>query len=197
MEDGLDLYEAPADPRRRLVCFDARPYPLVSEARTAQAPRPGRRTRYDYEYKREGPANLFMHVARKAGWRHVAVTERRTGRDCAEQMRALGDEHFPAADRIRVVLDHLAGPPGLASAFNKIYACLSVRAAIRPRCVRASSRARSSSVNVTWYLAARPPGGRGSDARTSATCSRGIKVNCMPQACLFTGAPFNLCMTDY
>ena len=107
MEDVLDLYEAPADPRRPLVCFDERPYQLVSETRTPQLSRPGRAGRYDYEYKREGTANLFLHFAPKAGWRHVEVTERRTGRDFAQQMRALVDEHFPEAELVRVVLDNL------------------------------------------------------------------------------------------
>ena len=108
MEDVLDLYDAPADPQRPLVCFDERPYQLVSETRAPQPPRPGRAGRYDYEYKREGTANLFLHFAPQLGWRHVDVTERRTSRDFAHQMRALVDEHFPEALAIRVVLDNLS-----------------------------------------------------------------------------------------
>lgn len=107
MEDVLDLYAAPDDPQRPLVCFDELPYQLVSETRRPQPARPGRAARYDYEYKREGTANLFMHVAPHLGWRHVAVTERRTSRDFAHQMRALVDEHFPAAEVIRLVSDNL------------------------------------------------------------------------------------------
>jgi hypothetical protein len=107
MEDVLDLYEAPDDPQRPLVCFDELPYQLVSETRTPRPPRPGRAARYDYEYKREGTANLFMHVAPRLGWRHVDVTERRTALDFAHQMRALVDDHFPAAEVVRLVSDNL------------------------------------------------------------------------------------------
>jgi hypothetical protein len=108
MEDVLDLYEAPADPRRPLVCFDELPYQLVSETRTPRPVRPGRAARHDYEYKREGTANLFLHCAPHLGWRHVEVTERRTGRDFAHQMKALVDEHFPQAAVVRLVCDNLS-----------------------------------------------------------------------------------------
>jgi hypothetical protein len=107
LEDVLDLYELPEAPRRPVVCFDELPYQLVSETRTPQPPRPGRAGRYDYEYKREGTANLFLHFAPKLGWRHVAVTDRRTAQDFAQQMRALVDEHFPEAEVIRLVSDNL------------------------------------------------------------------------------------------
>jgi hypothetical protein len=107
MEDVLDLYAAPPDPRRPLVCFDELPYQLVSETRTPRPARPGRAARYDYEYKREGTANVFLHVAPHLGWRHVAVTARRTAQDFAHQMRALVDEHFPQAEVIRLVSDNL------------------------------------------------------------------------------------------
>ena len=107
MEDVLDLYAAPLDPRRPLVCFDELPYQLVSETRRPRPARPGRAARYDYEYKREGTANVFLHVAPHLGWRHVAVTARRTAQDFAHQMRALVDEHFPQAEVIRLVSDNL------------------------------------------------------------------------------------------
>jgi hypothetical protein len=119
MEDVLDLYAAPADPRRPLVCFDELPYQLVSETRTPRPARPGRAARYDYEYKREGTANLFLHVAPHLGWRHVEVTERRTAQDFAHQLKALVDEHFPAAEVIRLVSDNLNThtPAALYAAF--------------------------------------------------------------------------------
>jgi DDE superfamily endonuclease len=119
MEDVLDLYAAPADPRRPLVCFDEQPYQLVSETRRPQPARPGRAGRYDYEYKREGTANLFMHCAPHLGWRHVEVTDRRTARDFAHQLKALVDEHFPAAEVIRLVSDNLNThtPAALYAAF--------------------------------------------------------------------------------
>ncbi len=68
---------------------------------------PGQSERCDYEYKRNGTANLFVSVAPQAGWRHVEVTERRTKLDYAERMRDLVDVHFPDADMVRVVLDNL------------------------------------------------------------------------------------------
>lgn len=108
MEDVLDLYAEPPDPRRPRVCFDELPYQLVSETRPSLPPGSGRPQRVDYEYKREGTANLFLVAQPEAGWRHLDVTERRTGQDFAEQMRALVDVHFPDAQVIRVVLDNLS-----------------------------------------------------------------------------------------
>jgi hypothetical protein len=107
MEDVLDLYAEPFDPQRPVVCFDECPVQLIGETRLPQPAAPGRQRRVDYEYQRNGTANLFMLVQPLAGWREVTVTERRTGRDFAEQMRRLVDEHFPTATRIRVVLDNL------------------------------------------------------------------------------------------
>jgi hypothetical protein len=107
MEDVLDLYTEPFDPTRPLVCFDECPVQLVGETRTPVPAAPGRSRRVDYEYQRNGTANLFMLVQPQAGWRQVTVTARRTKVDFAEQMRALVDEFFPQAERIRVVLDNL------------------------------------------------------------------------------------------
>lgn len=107
MEAVLDLYEAPHDPRRPRVCFDELPYQLLAETRAPLPARPGHPTRVDYEYQREGTANLFLCFDPHAGWRQVTVTARRTKRDFARQMQALVDVHYPQADCIRVVLDNL------------------------------------------------------------------------------------------
>jgi hypothetical protein len=107
MEDLLDLYEEPYDPRRPLVCFDELPYQLVSEVRQPLPLRPGQPERYDYEYRREGVCNLFLFFEPLRGWRHVEVTERRTAQDFAHQMRALVDEYLPDAAVIRLVVDNL------------------------------------------------------------------------------------------
>lgn len=112
MEDVLDLYAEPLDPLRPVVCFDEVPYQLVGETRVPIPAGPGRSRRIDYEYRRCGTANLFLLVQPLAGWRHVAVTERRTNRDFAGQMQALVDVHFPEAERIRVVLDNLSSHSG-------------------------------------------------------------------------------------
>lgn len=107
MEDVLDLYNEPADPKRPLVCFDETPEQLIGESRLPIAAEPGATERVDYEYVRYGMVNLFMFLAPWSGWRHVKITERKGNIDFAECMRDLVDVHFPAADRVRVVLDNL------------------------------------------------------------------------------------------
>jgi transposase len=113
MEDVLDLYEEPADPKRPVVCFDETPRQLIGEARIPVRAEPGKRARYDYEYVRNGTANVFMFVDVNRPWRHAKVTDHRTCSDFADCMRDLVDLHYPEADRIRVVLDNLsAHSPG-------------------------------------------------------------------------------------
>jgi len=107
MEDVLDLYAAPPDPLRPLVCFDECPYQLVGDVQPSVPVAPGYPERRDYEYERKGTCNLFMLVQPAAAWRHVTVTDRRTKADFAQQMRILVDERFPEAVVIRVVLDNL------------------------------------------------------------------------------------------
>ena len=107
MEDVLDLYAEPEDPKRPRVCFDECPYQLISEVRTVIPAAPGQVQRQDYEYKREGTCNLFMMVCPERGWRHVKVTARRTILDVAHCLKDLVDVHFPDAEVIRLVLDQL------------------------------------------------------------------------------------------
>lgn len=107
MEDILDLYAEPEDPKRPVVGFDECPYQIVEEVRQPVSAKPGQPERFDYEYKRNGTCNLFLTVEPKRGQRHVEVTERRTKEDFAHQMKALVDERFPEADVIRVVIDNL------------------------------------------------------------------------------------------
>jgi hypothetical protein len=107
MEDVLDLYAEPADPKRPLVCFDEMPYQMLSDVRPPQPCAPGRVAREDYEYRREGTCNLFLHFAPHEGWRHVEVTERRTAIDVAYELRAMADVYFPDAEVIRLVWDNL------------------------------------------------------------------------------------------
>ncbi len=107
MEDVLDLYAAPYDPRRPVVCFDELPYQLRKHVVPPHPCAPGRPQREDYEYDREGTCNLFISFQPLQGWRHVDVTAQRTAQDFAYQMQALVDVHFPEADSIRVVLDNL------------------------------------------------------------------------------------------
>jgi transposase len=107
MEDVLDLYEEPYDPKKPVVCFDEMPYQMVAETRNPQPAKPGRPARYDYEYERRGTANLFAIFEPKACWRHLDITDRRTATDFAHQMQALVDFHYPHSEKIRVVLDNL------------------------------------------------------------------------------------------
>jgi len=108
MEDVLDLYAEAPDPKRPVVCFDESPVQLIGEVREPIAAAPGQIERYDYEYRRNGTANLFVFVDAHRPWRKVKVTERRAAEDFAACMRELTDIHYPEAERIRVVLDNLS-----------------------------------------------------------------------------------------
>lgn len=120
MEDVLALYAEPPDPRRPVVCFDETPRQLIGEARVPIQAEPGKRARYDYEYVRNGTANVFMFIDAHRAWRHAKVTDRRACVDFAECMRDLVDIHYPLAERIRVVLDNLSAhkPSALYETFE-------------------------------------------------------------------------------
>ena len=120
MEDVLDVYTRPHDPARPLVCLDETSKQLVGETRTPEPMRPGQPARHDYEYKRNGTANIFMLFAPLEGWRHVEVTERRTAIDYANILRDLSDIHFPKAEKIVLVQDNLTthAPASLYEAFE-------------------------------------------------------------------------------
>jgi hypothetical protein len=120
MEDLLDPYAEPYDPRYPVVCFDASPYQLVSEVRQPLLVAPGQPGRYDYEYRREGTCHVRMFVQPLGGWRHVKVTDRRTTQDFAYCMKDWVDTHFTQAALISVVLDNLNThtPAALYEAFT-------------------------------------------------------------------------------
>jgi hypothetical protein len=107
MEDVLDVYHRPYDPRRPQVCLDEASKQLVGEVVQPLPAQPGRPERFDYEYVRNGTANLFMVSEPLLGWRAVQVTERRTARDFAEVLRWLAEDVHPEAERIVLVLDNL------------------------------------------------------------------------------------------
>ena len=108
MEDVLEVYQRPHDPMRPLVCLDETSKQLIIETRTPIAARPGQPARHDYEYERNGVANLFMMFAPLEGWRHVKVTDRRAAVDYAHALKDLSDTHFPDADKIVLVQDNLS-----------------------------------------------------------------------------------------
>lgn len=108
MEDVLDLYEQPYDQARPVVCFDERPCPLISDVRTPIPARPQKPRRRDYEYQRNGSANVFAYLQPMAGWREIQVTAHRKNQDFAHCMQHLCEDIFPGAEVIRVVLDNLS-----------------------------------------------------------------------------------------
>jgi hypothetical protein len=107
MEDVLDVYHRPYDPARPVVAVDETSKQLVGEAVHPLPPEPGRPERFDYEYVRNGTANLFMISEPRAGWRHVMVTDRRTAKDFAEVVRWLAEDVYPEAERVVLVMDNL------------------------------------------------------------------------------------------
>lgn len=107
MEDVLDVYARPYDPKRPQVCFDEQLVQLIAETRKPLPAKPGQPERFDYEYKRNGTRNLFVFFQPLAGQRHVLITERRTKLDYAEAMRCLVDEILPEAEMVVVVQDNL------------------------------------------------------------------------------------------
>lgn len=107
MEHILKLYQKPYDPKRPMVCFDEKSLQLLADITNKLVLKPGRASKQDYEYKRNGTRNLFIFVEPKAGFRHVLVTDRRTKQDFAFAMRYLVDVIYPDAERIDVVMDNL------------------------------------------------------------------------------------------
>jgi transposase len=107
MEDVLEVYHRPYHERRPLVCLDEVPVQLVGETRVPLPPRPGQPERYDYEYVRNGTANLFMVFQPLLGVRWVTVTERRTAKDLAEVLRELVEDIHDEAQKIVLVTDNL------------------------------------------------------------------------------------------
>ncbi len=120
MEEVLAVYTRPHDPTRPVVCLDETSKQLVSETRTPLPAEPGQPERVDYEYERQGTANLFMAVEPLTGQRHVTVTDRRTAVDFAQVVKALLEVHYPHAEKVVLVLDNLNThkPAALYQAFE-------------------------------------------------------------------------------
>jgi hypothetical protein len=107
MEDVLEVYHRPYDEKRPLVCLDEASKQLIGEVIEPIPAEPGQPERYDYEYTRNGTANLFMVSEPLAGWRAVKVTERRTSVDFAEVVRWLVEEVHEEAEVVVLVMDNL------------------------------------------------------------------------------------------
>ena len=119
MENVLDLYAEPPDPKYPVVCLDESPVQLIGEVREPIAAAPGQIERVDYEYRRCGTVNLFVAIDAHRPWRKVSVTQQRTAQDYAERLRELVDVDYPGATCIRVVQDNLSThtPGALYEAF--------------------------------------------------------------------------------
>lgn len=107
MEDVLEVYHRPYEPKRPLVCLDETRKELHSHLREPLPAKPGQPAREDYEYRRGGAANLFIWFEPLAGRRETKVTERHTRRDFAQLIQELVDVHYPDAEKIVLVLDNL------------------------------------------------------------------------------------------
>ena len=107
MEDVLEVYTRPYDPKRPQVCMDETSKQLLRDVCTPQPVQPGRPARVDYAYERGGVVNLFLFCEPLAGRRWVDVTEHRTKLDWAHQIRELIEVRYPEADHIVLVMDNL------------------------------------------------------------------------------------------
>jgi len=107
MEDVLEVYHLPYDPDYPVVCMDESSKQMVGEVHDPIPCKPGQPMRMDDEYVRNGVAEIFMEVEPLAGRRHVAVTERRTRKDWARQIKQMLDERYPGAVKVRLVMDNL------------------------------------------------------------------------------------------
>lgn len=107
MEDVLELYERPYDENAPVVCLDERPTPLHGETRKSLPAKPGRPARYDYEYVRNGTANVFCAVEPLAGKHITRATKNRNHREFAKMMNVV-DRRYPNAGTIHLVIDNLS-----------------------------------------------------------------------------------------
>ena len=107
MENVLEVYKRPYDPQHPVVCFDEQSKQLVGEITTPIPAAPGQPERCDYEYVRNGTANLFMLNEPLTGQRYVTVTPRRTKLDFAGQMKMLAEEFYPQVPTLTLVMDNL------------------------------------------------------------------------------------------
>jgi len=107
MEDVLEVYHRPHDPRRPVVCMDEQPVQLIKETRQPIAARPGQPQRVDYEYERAGTANHFLFTEPLRGWRKVSVRGTKTSVDWAHEVKRLLEADYPKADKVVLVCDNL------------------------------------------------------------------------------------------
>ena len=116
MEDVLELYAEPLDETRPVVCMDELSKELHGQVAEPVPAEPGRTAKQDYEYTRNGTANVFLLLCPLLGWRHLEVTAKRGYLQFAEVMKALVDDHFPNAEKVRVVQNVVSARPSVSVA---------------------------------------------------------------------------------
>ena len=126
IEDVLEVYKLPYDEKRPVVCLDETSRQLIGEVQPPRPAQPGQTAQYDYEYARNGVANLFMMFEPLKGRREVKVTERRTGEDLARCLRDLAETQYPDAEKIVLVMDNLN-----THSLSSLYAAFEPLAALR------------------------------------------------------------------
>jgi transposase len=129
MEDVLDLYTHPPAAGTAVICVDESPRQLIGEVRLATPVAPGRPARQDYEYRRNGTANVFLAVDAHRPWRAAKVSERRAGVDFARWMRDLVDGPYAEFAQLQVVLDNLS--THTPAAFYEAFAPAEARRVLR------------------------------------------------------------------
>jgi len=107
MEDVLDVYQLPYDPRIPTVNMDEKPVALHGQKRDPLPMEPGSPKRQDYEYERAGTANIFLFTEPLSGYRYANVTQQRTAIDWAHEIKHLLVDEYPEAERVRLVCDNL------------------------------------------------------------------------------------------
>jgi hypothetical protein len=107
MEDVLEIYHQPYDPQYPVLCMDEQPVQLIKETRIPLPAKPGQPESFDYEYERNGTANIFLFTEPLAGWRQAVVRERRTAVDWAQEIQRLLDEDYGESKKVILVCDQL------------------------------------------------------------------------------------------
>ena len=107
MEDILDVYQRPYDPKQPVICLDEQPEQLIKETRQPLPAKPGQPERVDYEYERNGTANIFMITEPLGGRRQVNIHKQRTSKDWAEEIQHLLEVEYPEAQKVLLVCDNL------------------------------------------------------------------------------------------
>lgn len=120
MEAVLEVYQTAYNPNVPVICIDEATKQLVKETLVPIPAERGQPERVDYEYERNGTANLFMVSEPMVGWRRVEVTNQRTALDYAHLLKTLVDVDYAQADKVIVIADNLNthSPASLYKAFE-------------------------------------------------------------------------------